>query len=279
MAYKIGLSSGEEVILKVAPQKETRIMTYEKNIMLSEVGAMEMVKDVPGIPAPKVLDYDPSCRCCSSPYFFMELLSGKSLSVVKDSVTEEQIQEIYLETGRILRRVNEITCPCFGYPGQPKFQGKEWFSVFKKMMTAGVEDARAGSVDLKIPVEEMWQLLEEDGPIFAEVREPRLVHWDCWDGNIFVEDGKITGIIDWERCLWADPLMEVNFRTYGDSTWFRKGYGKERFTGSEYRRALWYDVYLMILVALECEYRKYDTMDMYFWSTGILKEQFEKLKA
>lgn len=36
--------------------------------------------------------------------------------------------------------------------------------------------------------------------------------------------------------------------------------------------ALWYDVYLMLLVSLEREYRQYATMDMYEWSTGVLAE-------
>lgn len=69
----------------------------------------------------------------------------------------------------------------------------------------------------------------QDKLVFEEVTKPYLVHRNCWDGNIFVEGGKVTGIIDWERCLWADPLLEVNFRIHGDNRWFRKGYGKEQF--------------------------------------------------
>lgn len=198
--------------------------------------------------------------------------------MVKETLTKEQVQSIYLETGRIIRKVNEIVCPCFGYPGQRSLQGKEWFPVFKKMLEAGIQDAVLGNVDLKIPIEKLWQYLERDKAVFEEVDRPYLVHWDCWDGNIFIEDGRVTGIIDWERCLWGDPLLEVNFRIHGDNVWFRKGYGKEQLTEKEYRRALWYDIYQMILGALECEYRKYETLDMYQWSTGILKEQFDKLE-
>lgn len=277
VAYKISLSDGREVILKVAPKKEVRIMAHEKNIMKSEVEAMELVEDMPKIPAPKLLGFDESCQICESPYFFMEVLPGESLNEVKETLTQEQLQDIYMETGRIIWRVNEINCPCFGYPGQPEFQGKEWFPVFKRMLEACVRDAVSGHVDLKIPTEKLWQLLEKDKAVFEEVTKPQLVHWDCWDGNIFVKDGKVTGIIDWERCLWADPLMEVNFRTYDDNTWFRKGYGLEELSDSEYRRALWYDIYLMIIMSSEYEYRKYETMDSYIWATGVLQEQFGKL--
>lgn len=277
VAYKICLNDERKVILKVAPSRETRIMTYERNIMESEVKAMKMVEEVHGIPVPKVYGFDGSCQICKSPYFFMEMLPGESLYMVKEALSEEQIQNIYLETGRIIHKVNEIVCPCFGYPGQEKLQGKKWFSVFRKMLEAGVQDAIAGNVDLMIPIEKLWQCLERDRFVFEEVTKPYLVHWDCWDGNIFVKDGRVAGIIDWERCLWGDPLLEVNFRIHGDNVWFRKGYGKEQFTQNEYRRALWYDVYQMILAALECEYRKYDTMDMYHWAIDILKKQFERL--
>ena len=279
VAYKIRLSDGRDVILKVAPKKEAQIMTYEKNIMRCEVEAMRMVENVSGIPVPKVLGFDESCQICKSPYFFMEMLQGESLNTVKYTLTEEQIQNIYVETGKIIRKVNAITGSCFGYPGQPEFQGKEWFPVFKRMMEAGVEDAVSEHVDLKISIEKLWDFLEKDEKVFEEVSKPHLVHWDCWDGNIFVKDGMITGIIDWERYLWADPLMEVNFRTYDDNIWFRKGYGMEQFSEKEYRRALWYDIYAMILVSAECKYRKYETLDTYHWATGILQKQFGKLGA
>lgn len=277
MAYEICLNNGKRAILKIAPLKEMRIMTYEKNIMLSEVEAMKMAKKTGEIPVPDLIGYDDSCTICNSPYFFMEKIDGRSLNMEKNSLSADQIADIYIEVGKINRKINEINCPCFGYPGQPAFQGNEWFPVFQKMLENGIQDAENSNVDLKIPINTLRAFLKKDKNIFDEVTEPKLVHWDCWDGNIFVKDGKVTGIIDWERCLWADPLMEVNFRTYDDNKWFRKGYGLEELSDSEYRRALWYDIYLMIIMSSEYEYRKYETMDSYIWATGLLQEQFGKL--
>lgn len=278
VAYEVELSDGSKVILKVAPPKDVWIMTYEKNIMSSEVQAMRLAGQDAHIPIPQIYGYDDSCTICKSPYFFMEKLKGRSLDTIRDSLSQQQIQNIYSETGKIIRFVNDIPCPCFGYPGQPEYQGTEWYPVFCKILKAGLEDAKKGNVDLQISVDELLNYLERDKVVFEEVKEPRLVHWDCWDGNIFVENGKLTGIIDWERCLWADPLMEVGFRTYSPNPAFQKGYGMEVLNVRQQRRALWYDIYLMILVALECEYRKYETMDTYDWSIGILTKQFEKLK-
>ena len=279
VAYKIYLSDGKQMILKIAPRQDMRIMSYEKGIMHSEIEAMKTVACYEKIHAPQLLGDDETCTLINAPYFFMEVLEGNSLSTIKDKLSEEQLQMIYFEVGQIIHKVNEIQCPCFGYPGQKAFQGEKWFPIFEKMLEQGIQDAEVGHVDLKISIDELRQLLQRDRSIFDEVTIPKLVHWDCWDGNIFVKDGKVTGIIDWERCLWADPLMEVNFRTYDDNQWFKKGYGKGELSEKEYLRALWYDIYALILMSLECEYRQYPDMGMYDWASGLLVKQFEKLRA
>lgn len=277
VAYEIILNNDKSIILKVAPSKETRIMTYEKNIMFSEVSSMEMALKKGGIPVPKILGYDNSCKICNSPYFFMEKLEGGSLFSAKSSIEQDILNKIYYEVGRINKKINEIICPCFGYPGQSEFQGSEWFPIFKKMLEAGINDAKRGNVDIKIPIDALFDFLEKDKDVFSEITEPRLVHWDLWDGNIFVKDGEITGIIDWERCIWGDPLLEVGFRFNEMNPHFLKGYGIDSLTEKQKRRALWYDIYLFILQSLECEYRKYETMDFYNRAIKFLKEQFEKL--
>lgn len=278
VAYEIGFENRKPVILKIAPKTDARIMASEKNIMQSEIYALKVVDQVEGIPAPKLLAQDDSGLICPAPYFFMEKLDGESLNSVKDKLTAKEIDDIYVRIGEINRKINEIICPCFGYPAQPEYQGKEWYFVFLKMLEAGIKDADAGNVNLNISIDGLHNKMVRDREIFLEVKEPRLVHWDCWDGNIFVQNGKVTGLIDWERCLWADPLMEVGFRTYDIKPGFIKGYGISQLTEIQRQRAIWYDIYLMILGSLECEYRKYETDDMYKWANGILQEQYEKLR-
>ncbi len=278
VAYEVQLNGDTDVILKIAPDNNMRVMTNEKNIMLNEVTTMQTVSKYDGIKAPKVLGSDFSCTICNAPYFFMEKLTGKSLNSIKDTLSQEIINQVYWETGNMIRQVNEITCPCFGYPAQEEFQGKEWFPIFRKMIQANIADAKRGNVDTKISADNLLEHLEQDRALFEEITVPKLVHWDAWDGNIFVQDGHVTGLIDWERSLWADPLLEVGFRTYEqDKQYYFKGYGIEKLTENQYRRALWYDIYFMSTAVLECEYRRYETMDMYNWSVKMLQEQFSKL--
>jgi fructosamine-3-kinase len=36
----------------------------------------------------------------------------------------------------------------------------------------------------------MWNLLVENCTLFSDVQKPSLVHWDLWEGNVFVKDKK-----------------------------------------------------------------------------------------
>lgn len=269
-AYDVTLSDGRQIILKIAPVSDALIMSYEKNIMFSEVKAMKLVKAQSKVPVPEVYMYDASCSICDAPYFIMEKITGNSLSAINQELSEKEKSDIMRQVGLYTRQINSITGTEFGYLGQPDMQGNCWFPTFKKMMRLAVADAEKMEIDLRVDIDELFLLLDSDEIYFHEVQIPRLVHWDLWEGNIFAEKGKVTGIIDFERAIWGDPLMEVGFRSYGQSTDFFEGYGKKEFTSNEKKRILWYDIYLFLLVALEYKYRRYETDDTYKWATEML---------
>lgn len=279
VAYRVTLEDDSEVILKIAPLPEVRVMRYEKGIMHAEIEAMRLVEKVDGIPAPKVLFADESREICPSAYFFMEKLHGSSVNAVRETLTEEEYAAAHEQSGRICAKINAIACPRYGYPGQSDRQMDEWLPMFREMLHMAFEDARDGNVEEPITEAELLALLERDEAAFASVKTPALVHWDLWDGNLFVENGAVTGVIDWERCLWADPLMEVGFRTYDNNKAFLRGYGKGELAPDEYTRALWYDIYLLLLMSLETEYRKYEGDGFHNWCTGLLRQQLETLRA
>ena len=99
-----------------------------------------------------------------------------------------------------------------------------------------------------------------------------------WAGNVFTENGNVTGIIDFERAMWADELMEVGFRTYDYNKDFFEGYGKEALNAAEQRRAQWYDMYLFHLMHTECDYRGYDHRWHYDWSGEMIEKWVELLE-
>lgn len=264
-----------DYILKVGPRKGTRIMSYEKNIMDCEVKVMELLRQYPEIPAARVVFYQPWDEECCAPYFFMERLSGKSLWSEREHLSGEQVHEYKKKLGRLNRKLHAIEGQMFGYVGQPQMQERHWYPAFRRMLLLGISDARALGIDLKIDTDRLLFRLEEEKECFEEVTVPCLVHWDLWDGNVFVSKGDITGIIDWERAVWADPLLELGFRTYEDPADFLEGYGKRAFSPAEKRRIKWYNIYLMVLTALECDYRGYEDRTSYEYATGRLQEEWE----
>ena len=79
---------------------------------------------------------------------------------------------------------------------------------------------------------------------------PRWVHWDAWNLNFFVKNGEITGLLDFERVLWGDPLMEAQFRMVdmGGGMECLKGYGKTSFTHEEKERCQLYTLHLALVM-------------------------------
>jgi aminoglycoside phosphotransferase (APT) family kinase protein len=276
VAYNITLTDGSEVILKIAPSVDSVIMTHEINIMFSEVESMRKVAKETSVPIAEIIFYDNSHTVCDSDYFFMKKLRGKSFYSCMESMTQEQKDKVFYLMGKYTAMINSIKGSKFGYYGQPGRQGSNWFEVFKTMIEDTYYDANRKDIDLKVPLDRLMLLLDRDKEIFEQVKEPKLVHWDIWAGNVFVDEDKVTGLIDFERCLWADELMEVGFRTYDYEKAFFDGYGITGLSLEQLVRAEWYDIYLFLILCLECDYRLYDSRWAYERGTKMLLEWVEK---
>lgn len=276
IAYKIQLNN-QSVILKIAPPQDIDVMTHEKNIMFSEVDSMRMIKRETCVPVPEILFYDDSRTICDRSYFFMEMLDGCSFSSCMEQFTSDEKYDIFHEIGKKTKQINQLSNTKFGYYCQEDKQGANWYKVFRSMIEDTYADAKRKNVKIPVEKQHLLALLEKDKLIFDEVKQPKFVHWDIWAGNVFIKDKNIVGIIDFERCLWADELMEVGFRTYGYEQGFFDGYGIKELTTAQAKRAKWYDIYLFLIVSLECDYRKYDTMDSYHWACEMLEKWIQEL--
>lgn len=269
VAYQIELP-GQEAILKIAPAAPARIMTYEKNIMQAEVDALRMVKKQTPVPVPKVLYYDNSKSACNADYFFMEKLDGESFYKLKcNGMPEEEQKQILTETGRLNKQINEITGGSFGYIGRPEKQGPDWKDTFLAMISEVLDDGERIEISLGIDYGRLRSLIESFSPALGEVKQPSLVHWDIWDGNVFVKDRKVEGIIDFERALWGDPLMEYYFRRHSCNECFNRGYGANLRQEAPVR-ALLYDIYLYLIMVIETKYRSYPDDGQYRFAAGKL---------
>lgn len=279
-AYTVCLSNGMEVILKIAPASRLEVMTYEQNIMRTEVMAMHLVSQNPAIPVPEIFYYDTSHDICDSDYFFMAKLKGENLDQVKKSLPPEVKTQIDLQIGAIIRNINSFTGEIFGYEGNNNLRGDTWKEAFIKIVKSVLEDGQRKNVDYGCEMREIRKALLRHAPSLESVTTPRLVHWDAWDPNFFVEDGRVTGIIDFERALWGDPLMEAQFRqlNFEEMPESLKGYGKTTFTPEEEERNHLYTLHLALVMITEYYYRDYDTNETQNFALGLLEKAMQWLR-
>jgi aminoglycoside phosphotransferase (APT) family kinase protein len=278
-AYDLLLSDGRSVILKVAPSEETQTLSYEKDIMRAEVEAMRLVAAGGKVPVPAVYSFDESRSLIPCPYFFMEKVEGQPYSEVKESYSAGQRAGVEAELGRYQRLINEITGPGFGLFGQDTVGAPaSWRDTFTAIISNLLTDARNLDAVLPAPEEEIRQELEHYLPALDEVTEPRLIHWDLWNGNLFVKDGVIVSIIDWERALWGDVLMEYYFRHFENSQAFIQAYGQTFDSPNELLRKKLYDFYLDLILVIECYSRQYKDDNHVRWGAENLAESWKSFK-
>jgi aminoglycoside phosphotransferase (APT) family kinase protein len=281
-SYSVRLADGREVILKIAPPQGAEVMLYEKNIMATEVASMRLVRKNPAIPVPEIYFLDDAHDLCDSDYFFMEKIHGDNLEHVKTSLPAETLEAIERRIGEIIREINGFPGTYFGYDGNPDLRANTWKEAFVKIVDSVLEDGSQKNVVYDYSYDELRAAVLKHAPALEEISTPCLVHWDAWDPNFFVKDGRITGIIDFERALWAEPLMEAQFRllSFGAGvTNSMRGYGKTSFTFAEEQRNHLYSLHLALVMNTECYYRNYDTDSVYNISRQLMGASVEWLKA
>lgn len=256
-AYRFDFADGAASILKIAAASGEGLLSNEINMMQAEVDAMELAhsRSLPYVPQVQYSDF--SCTVCDGTFFFMEAMPGKSLNSCKEQLSADTLADIHREIGKLQRRMADIRGKKFGLLADEN-QFDTLYELVAYLFRHVLEDADRRGVDLGASAEKILSMLEKERQVFDQVRVSSFVHWDMWEGNILVEDGRVTGIIDWERAMWADPLMDDRFRRHTRTGAFLEGYGRTDFTSGEQRRILWYDLFLFTTMYVECFYRQYE---------------------
>ncbi|MBP5491575.1 MAG: aminoglycoside phosphotransferase family protein [Clostridiales bacterium] len=275
VTYAITFTDGEECILKIAAKDTTGNTSNEICLMAAEVSAMELVRKNCTFKVADVFAYDRSRTICDGDYFFMEKLPGTNYSFIKEEMPDEVKCDIAREIGEISKQLCTITNPQFGFLGDEKRY--DHLSDFVHTMLSNlVSDGQKKNVDLGCDADQLLDEFEKEKHIFDEVSSATLVHWDMWEGNVFVKDNHVSGIIDWERAMWGEAFMDDRFRSHNRNPDFLEGFGKQEFTENELKRLRWYDIILYLTMMIEVFYREFEDKGQYFWS----KEQFLRvLKA
>ena len=201
----------------------------------------------------------------------MEKLPGDNFFMVRGDMPEDQIAVIDIEIGKISRELTQVRDPRFGFLGDDK-RYDTLYDFVKQMLLNLISDARRRDIDILYDEQTFMSRLEKNKAAFDPVRDASLVHWDMWEGNVFVKDGHVSGVIDWERALWGEPYMDDRFRMHNRRKDFLEGFGQTSFSEDELTRMRWYDVILYLTMMIEVYYREFEDEGQYHWAREMLEK-------
>ena len=269
VTYDISFEDGSESILKIAAKDRSGNTSNEVNLMRAEIRAMKLVSEKCPFKVADVQYYDTGKTICDGDYFFMEKLEGDNFHLVREKMRQEEIDAIDEEIGRISRELSEIHNLEFGFLGDDT-RYDSLYAFVRHMLENLLSDAQKRDIDILCDGQEYLRRLEKEKSAFEAVQQASLVHWDMWEGNVFVKDGHVSGIIDWERAMWGEPFMDDRFRMHNRRGKFLEGFGQTSFSEDESKRLRWYDIILYLTMMIEVFYREFEDKGQYFWAREML---------
>jgi aminoglycoside phosphotransferase (APT) family kinase protein len=242
--WRASLADGRDVVVKVGPPASARLLAYEKGLISAEAAYFRLVRaHAPGVPAPEVL-------AGTDEWIITTRLPGRPLTETDSPLARTQL-------GAAIARVHTITGDRFGYTGD-RASGADWPTAFGAM----IDDLRADAAAWQVTLPPLDGVIERHHAALAEVTRPALLHFDLWDGNVLAgPDGRLTGLVDGERYLFGDPLLDLVspalFRRIEDDPAhpFLLGYRPPPFDAAARIRLTLYRIHLYLLMLAEAPSR------------------------
>jgi len=207
--YRATLADGRRVVIKTAPTTVEKLLTYEHDLLRSEADVYALAADRPDLLMPRILHQDRSRTVLPSDVLVVTHVPGVpagELGALDPAVATRLRRDL----GAFMARLHTLHGDTFGYlNADAGLQAATWPAAFGLMVEALLTDA--GRWGTPVPAAEVRAALDRHAAALAEVTVPALVHTDLWTGNLFIEPstGEIVGVIDTERSVWGDPLLEL----------------------------------------------------------------------
>jgi len=130
-------------------------------------------------------------------FTLLEYLVGESGETALPKLPEQAQYEIGLHAGCELYRMHEV-------PGEETTEA--WLDRFSRKMARYAE--RAGELGLTYPGRERIDGYIEEHVSLLEQSPVRFQHDDFHPANLILDDGRLVGVIDFNRCDWGDPVED-----------------------------------------------------------------------
>lgn len=222
----------DSIVLKIGPASGTEFLTYEQEILRTEVEVYRLLEDRP-VKTPGILAWDYTHEEIPCDYFFMECVKGVLWKNCIETISPENRRQLMYELGKCNAAVHSVKGSWFGYMKEDKrFQFSTWGAAFFSMISDLLEDGKKRNCEL--PYDEIKDMAKKCEACLNKVKTPHLVDFDMWAGNVFIDEAThshITGIIDFERSFFGDPAADFTsavmlFGNVERESDFQKGYSE-----------------------------------------------------
>ncbi|WP_406114681.1 phosphotransferase family protein [Kitasatospora purpeofusca] len=177
-----------------------------------EVHVYRILAGLDTLPVPQMLHHTPDGAPDGRAVTILSLLEGRPLSEASKDLDASQIPSFYREMGAALATIHQVGQEAFGYmtdrtldprPDNGTYMRHQFAKKLAEFRTLGGDDRLHDAVARRI---------ERDGALFDNCRSAVLCHNDLHEGNVLVAPGaaaRVTGIIDVENAIAADPLIDL----------------------------------------------------------------------
>ena len=200
-AFKVCTEENKEYVVKIAPPRDSKVLTYENNMMESEVFWYEQMREKTDICIPEVYASDFSQKIIPASYFIMEKMDGKPLWEMGFSETEyAKVQEQKID---MLTQIHRIHNHLFGY--RQTGLHNSWYEAIRGMVSNLIKDCEAMGIETPNG-HKLLMAIDKHEDLLGDC-ECCMVNFDLWDSNVLYHNGKLCWI-DPERSFWGDRIAD-----------------------------------------------------------------------
>lgn len=209
----------------------------EREKFIREEKVIEKVSNETDLPVPEVISTNFETEGLD--FFLMTELDGKNFEEIEDSLSSEEKKSFVFDAGKKLAKLHEkIGFESFGQLDKDlRPEGKDWREKFREDMDWRIEKLDETEFsDLRPRIREV---LEENISVLDGFDNPVLVHDDVRPANFLIENGEVSGFVDWAQAFAGDPALDFvsgQFRFFGGHN--RREYMEEFQQGYETVRGL-----------------------------------------
>lgn len=233
------------------------------------------------IPTPKFIAYDGSGSVCQSPYILMSCVEGKNYLEIKETLSQEEIENIEYQVGVISKRICSIKGNSFFLPSQPNKKFNNNFDFILNLFELLLDDAKNKNMDLGDDTYNIIKnIIYSKKESLNNISNLCLNHTDIWDGNIIINNGKVEGIVDFTDLYVCDELMTFYFHTIDGITSeaFLRGFGNKILNTDEKIRIEIYRMYIILKMIVDCELKQYGRFDWMYENLNSKIDVLQKIK-